>query len=151
MENPVFLSPRIEVPLVMKDKILLLLIAVLLTIPALGCGHPAETSTPEPPTTPSPTTTPPATLEPNPPYEVLVDGGFAEPEIPRLTSENLKQIMDGGGDVIIIDNRYIKNFKEGHLPGAINIPHSLLNADTAESIDAQLKCQYGTKADRQRR
>ena len=63
-----------------------------------------------------PTSTPPSP-------EVLAEEGFAFPEIPRITCEELKQKMDRGDDFVLVDTRPERNFKGGYLEGAINIPN----------------------------
>jgi hypothetical protein len=68
----------------------LLMVTFLTLLPvACTCGAPPTTT---PPTTTPPTTTRPA---PEPPsVEELTKGHFALPEIPRITCELLKQMMD---------------------------------------------------------
>ena len=54
--------------------------------------------------------------------EVLAQEGFAFPEMPRITCEQLKQMMDEGEDIVLVDTRVTLVYDLGHLPEAINIP-----------------------------
>ena len=47
--------------------------------------------------------------------------GFAHPEIPRITAEKLKLMMDDGEDFILVDTRLLVVYEIDHLPGAISI------------------------------
>jgi rhodanese-related sulfurtransferase len=57
-----------------------------------------------------------------PSSEELAAQGFIFPELPRVTSEQLKQMMDDGGPLVLVDTRNSVIFDLGHLPQAINIP-----------------------------
>ena len=41
-----------------------------------------------------------------------------------ITQEKAKEIMDGGGDYVILDVREQSEFDEGHISGAILIPYT---------------------------
>ena len=49
----------------------------------------------------------------------------AAPREGVVTIEEMKQIVDAGGSVII-DARSTTEYEEGHIPGSINIPHDRL-------------------------
>jgi rhodanese-related sulfurtransferase len=49
-----------------------------------------------------------------------------------VTREDLKQAIDDG-DAILVEALSAKDFAEGHLPGAVNVP-----ADDAETVAAQV-------------
>lgn len=60
---------------------------------------------------------------PKPPSpDDLVDQGFLLPELPRVTCEQLKQWMDEGEPLLVVDTRIKFMFDQGHLPETINIP-----------------------------
>ena len=43
------------------------------------------------------------------------------PEVPRITAEELKQLMDEGGEYVLLDSRDSASYDHGHIEGAINI------------------------------
>ncbi len=45
----------------------------------------------------------------------------AFPEVPRITAEELKQLMDKKGEYVIVDTRSSSGYNDGHIVGAINI------------------------------
>jgi len=55
--------------------------------------------------------------EPIPQFEREV----AFPEVPRITAEELKQLMDKKGEYVIVDTRSSSSYDYGHIEGAINI------------------------------
>jgi len=53
----------------------------------------------------------------------LDEQGFAAPEMPRVTAEYLKQMMDDDKtDFLVVAAQFPMAFDGGHLPGAVNIP-----------------------------
>jgi 3-mercaptopyruvate sulfurtransferase SseA len=42
--------------------------------------------------------------------------------IPRITAEELKKLMDEGADMVVVDTLYPYWYKKGHIKGAINFP-----------------------------
>jgi hypothetical protein len=65
-----------------------------------------------------PTLTPPS-------VEWLVEHRFSHPEIPRILSEQLKQMMDNREPVVVIDTREEHAFLHGHIPQSINLPEAI--------------------------
>ncbi len=45
------------------------------------------------------------------------------PNVPRISPEELKEKLDAGAEVVIIDVRSKEEFDQGHIPGAISIPY----------------------------
>jgi predicted sulfurtransferase len=45
----------------------------------------------------------------------------AYPEVPRITAEELKQLMDNKGEYILVDTRNSVSYDYTHIKGAINI------------------------------
>jgi rhodanese-related sulfurtransferase len=43
------------------------------------------------------------------------------PNIPRITAEELKQLIDKGADLVTIDTRDSGSYDAGHIKGAVNI------------------------------
>jgi predicted sulfurtransferase len=46
---------------------------------------------------------------------------MVHPEIPRITAEELKQLIDEEGDYVLVDARDSMSYDQGHIKGAINI------------------------------
>ncbi len=44
------------------------------------------------------------------------------PDVPRVSLEQLKEKLDAGADIVIVDVRSEEEFAESHIPGAISIP-----------------------------
>lgn len=44
------------------------------------------------------------------------------PEIPRMSLEELKQLLDSGARITILDNRPQESYQMGHIKGAISLP-----------------------------
>ncbi len=82
---------------------------------------PAATSTTVPQPTPTPAPTAAPTVTPTAAPEAA--GPPASPdEVPRMTVEELKELMDGGATIVIMDNRPRASFDTGHISGAISLP-----------------------------
>ena len=56
--------------------------------------------------------------EPSTPPSVP-DSGSA---VPRISLEQLKEKLDAGADIVIVDVRSKEDFDEGHISGAVSIP-----------------------------
>ncbi|MCK5616597.1 rhodanese-like domain-containing protein [Candidatus Pacearchaeota archaeon] len=60
---------------------------------------------------------------PGPPSpEELAAQGFVLPELPRITCDQLKQMIDNGEPLTVVDTRLKIFFNTGHLPQSINMP-----------------------------
>jgi 3-mercaptopyruvate sulfurtransferase SseA len=46
---------------------------------------------------------------------------MAYPEVSRITAEELKQLIDEEGEVVLVDSRDSASYDQGHIKGAINI------------------------------
>lgn len=57
---------------------------------------------------------------------VLVTGIQSEPVAPTISQQELLRRMDAKGDRLILDVRTPEEFQAGHIPGAVNIPHTVL-------------------------
>ncbi|MBF8270173.1 MAG: Rhodanese protein [Gammaproteobacteria bacterium] len=55
--------------------------------------------------------------------KVVTEDGIvlAHPEVPRITAEELKKLIDEKADIVIVDTRDGVSYDYGHVPGAINI------------------------------
>ncbi len=42
--------------------------------------------------------------------------------MPRISLEQLKEKLDAGADIVIVDVRSKEDFDEGHISGAVSIP-----------------------------
>jgi len=108
---------------VMKIGVFIALsLIVLATLLPVACTGSEATTTPT--TTKTPPTTTPTTIRPTtepPTEEELRALGFFYPELPRITSYQLKSIMDRGDPLLVVDVRLGANYDLGHLPNALNI------------------------------
>ena len=43
-------------------------------------------------------------------------------DIPRITIQELKKLMDAGEEITVIDTQPINIYEKGHIKGAVNIP-----------------------------
>jgi len=73
-------------------------------------------------------------------------------EAPRLAQEALLEKMSVAEEVVLLDVRTQKEYSEGFIPGAINIPHDELEARIAELEGARGKeivvyCRSGRRSD----
>ena len=50
-------------------------------------------------------------------------------------SWDLNEAIQNGDGVVVIDARSPEAFAEGHIPGAINLPHRTMNADSTAHLD----------------
>lgn len=69
----------------------------------------------------------------------------------EISQGQLQKIIDNDKQVILLDVRTAEEFAEGHIPNAINIPHTELNARLAELSAAKnsqviLYCRSGKRA-----
>ena len=121
------------------------LLVMVLLIASCGSGTgstntptTAITSTTATITTPTiqTTTTTPETTIPDaslgaPSVEELTEQGFISPELPRITAEKLKQLMDQGESFVLVDVRDGYQYKSKHLPQAISLPLNMGDEQTA--------------------
>lgn len=56
------------------------------------------------------------------------------PNIPRITVEELKQLIDKGADLVAVDVRDSGSYEAGHIKGAINIYYD----PTSDPMDRQM-------------
>ena len=107
----------------MKVKIIGILFVVMLLL-SFGCTGLGGTAT---------TTT--TTGIPGPPSpEELAAQDFVLPELPRITNEQLKQMMDSGEPLVVVDTRLRIFFNMGHLPQSINMPYQLEDEQTTSFL-----------------
>ena len=112
--------------------IIISLIVVILVIIPVACKNGETTSS----TSPSNTT--PELVPPT--AEELAAGNFVLPQIPRILCEQLKLMIDRSDDFILVDTRGNADFKNGYLPGAINVPTDGTSPPyTQEWVTEQLK------------
>lgn len=70
----------------------------------------------------------------------------------KVTRAELLNLIDGGGDVLLIDVRTESEYKQGHLPGAIVIPYDEFDSRYTEILDFKdkevvLYCHVGGMGD----
>lgn len=74
-----------------------------------------------------------------------------EPAADSITAADLDALITSGNAPFILDVRTRKEFSEGHIPGAVNIPHTELESRIAELNDQKnntivLHCRSGARA-----
>jgi hypothetical protein len=67
--------------------------------------------------------------EPSPPPTVIIDSGL---DVPSISLEQLKEKLDAGADLVIVDVRSKEDFDEGHIIGAVSIPWEEMEARHTE-------------------
>jgi rhodanese-related sulfurtransferase len=87
-----------------------------------------------------------------PPKEMTAEEMVAEAKqsVCEITVAEAKELLDKGGD-LFIDCREPKEYKMGHVPGAINIPRGLLEFKIAEKVPDKAEnmvvyCKSGGRA-----
>jgi len=68
------------------------------------------------------------------PSQTLAKEDVVLPNIPRITAEELKQMIDKGEDIVTIDTRDGGSYDAGHIKGAINIYYN----PTADPMERQM-------------
>jgi rhodanese-related sulfurtransferase len=56
----------------------------------------------------------------------------AEIQIPRISIDELKQFMESGADIVIIDTQHEKLYERGHIKGALSYP-AIMGIDQAST------------------
>jgi rhodanese-related sulfurtransferase len=56
---------------------------------------------------------------------------FPEEEIARVSQKELKEMIDKGADVVIVDNRPVVDYDRQHIKGALPLPWDMDIADQA--------------------
>jgi rhodanese-related sulfurtransferase len=65
---------------------------------------------------------------------VLASEEVVLPHIPRITVEELRQMIDKGSDLVVVDTRDSGSYDAGHIKGAVNIYYD----PTADPTDRQM-------------
>lgn len=122
------------------ESICVLLVLALLVSVGLSCGPaitavPTKVQTTLPPTAPeasltdarvavaTPTPRPAHTQEPTAaPTADAVGTATSPDQVPRITVEELKALMDSGARTVVLDNRPRESFQMEHIQGAISFP-----------------------------
>jgi rhodanese-related sulfurtransferase len=91
---------------------------ILIVLLAMSCAPATPTSR-----VPASPTAGPATKTLSVQTPTLVVGTPRSPkELQRIKPEELKALIDGRADIIVVDNQPEAVYKEGHIKGAINFP-----------------------------
>ncbi len=76
-------------------------------------------------------------------------GRAAEPVAPSISPQELQARMATGDAPLVVDVRTPEEFRAGHVPGAINVPHDQVAAHAAELSSEHgvaLYCMKGPRA-----
>lgn len=82
---------------------------------------------------------------------LLLAAGVAHAERGSITADALAERMEAGDEVVVLDVRTVQEYSEGHIPGAVNIPHSKLESRVGEiaeyrEVDIVVHCRTGRRA-----
>ena len=82
---------------------------------------------------------------------LLVSACGAKPELDSISGDQLAGLIARGQAPLILDVRTAPEFDAGHIPGAVNIPHTELAARLAElgadqSREIVVHCKSGRRA-----
>ena len=53
----------------------------------------------------------------------------------EIDSWDLQGALDAGENIVVIDARSPEAFRQEHIPGAINLPHRAMSAETTKQVD----------------
>jgi rhodanese-related sulfurtransferase len=53
----------------------------------------------------------------------------------EIDSWDLKVALEAGEPIVVVDARSPESYARGHIPGAVNIPHRTMSADTIANLD----------------
>ena len=56
----------------------------------------------------------------------------------EIDPSDVREALDAGEKMVVIDARKQKAFEEAHIPGAINLPHRKMNANTTARLARDL-------------
>ena len=66
----------------------------------------------------------------------------SSPQTIDITADELHKMMEDGASLVLIDARYDKMYKEGHIPSAISLPADKVDSESlskiAESMNSKL-------------
>ena len=48
--------------------------------------------------------------------------------VDKITRDELKGVLDAGEDIVLVEGLPEKYYRDGHLPGALNLPHDDVDA-----------------------
>ena len=116
----------------MENKYLITLVlglVLLVTVTAPGCAAPTVSTPSQPePSVPAASPTPEPTPGPTPvplPTLAYQRAPKSAEEIQRIGPEELKSLIEGEADIIVVDNNPASAYESGHVPGAVNLPWDL--------------------------
>ena len=74
--------------------------------------------------------------------------GGAKPQVQKISHEEAKRIMQEEKDVLVVDVRTPGEYRDGHIPGAINIPNeTIAKKENIEVTEADLEEEYAKMAE----
>lgn len=104
----------------------LCLFVVQLVVLVTSCApSPAATATPSPASPGSPTEVPvPPTTSPTavPTPTMAVAAPRTAEQLQLIKPEELKALIDGGADIVVVDNQPAMAYEQGHIQGAVSFP-----------------------------
>jgi hypothetical protein len=109
------------------NKLFLTVILLMAVLLIASCGGATDSKTSIKTTTTTGIPGPPSPQE-------LAAQNFVLPELPRITCEQLKQMIDNGEPLVVVDTRLEFFFNMGHLPQSIDIPFQQEDEQTASFL-----------------
>jgi hypothetical protein len=99
----------------MKSKVIYFFIFVLIISLLIGCKPSSSTA-----------------ISTSPSTNTLAEEELLYPEIPRISAEEVKNLINKKSELVIVDTREESVFAAGHITGAINIHTNLFDPFAAE-------------------
>ena len=110
------------------------LLAVAMLFISTACAAPASISTPEVDCVPAC----PVDIQPEPPV-VTSDRIAPSERIPRISIDELRQMMESKANILIVDNRHKEEYDVDHIKGAVLAPLSaILAGEWKPPLDKEL-------------
>jgi len=105
----------------------LAIMVIAATLSLVGCAGTAGTTAPTPISTP------------------LVEEGVpvTSGQVPRITPQELKALLDADGSVVVIDTRSRASYEQGHIPNATHLPASEVDSryqEISKDVKVVLYC-----------
>ena len=112
----------------------LYLFAAIGVLILMGCVTTTPASTPEEECEP----VCPADIQPETPAISPARPSLSE-MVPRITIDELKQKMENGEDILIVDDRHKEEYEDGHIKGALSAPLSVVvDGEWTAPLDKEL-------------
>jgi rhodanese-related sulfurtransferase len=123
---------------------LIVLCLILISLVATSCAPAATPTAEQPPTVePAPVATA-TTAPPSMPIPTLADVGVpaSYEEIQTISPDELKELIEGGADIVVVDNQPASVYDMEHIKGAISFPWAMEITDPGDLPKDKLLILY---------